>query len=82
MCIHKKYGNWDNGNPIHVWSCSAGPDVNKSWNYDASTGYISARHTTGKCLHKKYGSHWNNGNPIHLWDCSAGPAHNKSWILD
>ncbi|MEO1368509.1 MAG: ricin-type beta-trefoil lectin domain protein, partial [Acidobacteriota bacterium] len=81
MCLHKKYANWDNGNPIHVWSCASGPAINKTWDYDAASGRISARSSSGKCLHKKY-NNWNNGNPIHLWDCGAGSNANKSWNLD
>ena len=82
-CLHKKYGNgnWSNGNPIHLWDCSAGESANKTWIYDENTGYIRGAENPSKCIHKKYGN-WNNGNPIHVWDCSAGSADNKTWTYD
>lgn len=78
MCLHRKYGSWDNGNPIHLWSCAAGDASMKSWRYDPATGYIRSAANPAKCWHKKYGD-WSNGNPIHLWDCDAGPAAHKTW---
>lgn len=77
-CLHRKLGSWDNGNPIHLWSCAAGNSSMKSWNYDPATGYIRSAANPAKCWHKKYGD-WSNGNPIHLWDCDAGPAAHKTW---
>ena len=32
-CLHKKFGGWKNGNPIHVWDCDAGNPENKTWNF-------------------------------------------------
>src|SRR5262249_39708134 len=40
VCLHKQYGNWDNGNPIHTWSCEAGSSEMKTWIWERSTGYI------------------------------------------
>jgi hypothetical protein len=39
-CIHKKYADNNNGNPIHLWSCDQGSDDNKTWVYDEETQYI------------------------------------------
>jgi hypothetical protein len=80
-CFHKKEPNWNNGNSIHLWDCSAGGDQNKKWIYEPSTGYIKSASNKSKCIHKKL-NNWNNGNPIHLWDCNVGPASNKSWTYD
>ncbi len=80
-CLHKKSGNWDNGNPIHLWDCGAGGSEMKTWVYDAGTGYIRAKENPAKCLHKKSGN-WDNGNPIHLWDCDAGGPEMKTWVYD
>ena len=42
-CIHKKFGDFENGNPLHLYDCDAvGPTVegNKTWMYEPATGYI------------------------------------------
>ena len=80
-CFHKKYGGWANGNPIHIWDCAAGSEENKTWIYEANTGYIRGKLNPSKCLHKKTGG-WTNGDPIHVWDCAGGSAENKTWIID
>ena len=80
-CLHRKLNDWNNGNPVHLWSCAAGNASMKTWRYDRSTGQISSTANPAKCWHKKFGN-WNNGNPIHLWDCKAGPAANKTWTYD
>jgi len=77
-CLHKKDGNWNNGNIIHLWDCGAGEIGNKTWIYEESTGYIRAAYHPGKCLLRK-DSNWNNGNVIHLWDCDAGSTSAKTW---
>ena len=79
-CLHKKRPGWDNGNPIHLWACTAGPEENKTWRYDPATGYIRSAMNPNKCLHKKKGG-WDNGNPIHLWDCDAGVVEFKTWRI-
>ncbi len=81
QCLHRKYNNWDNGNPIHLWSCAAGSDAMKVWGYDLQTGYIRSIANPRMCWHRKL-NNWNNGNPIHLWSCSAGLAANKTWTYD
>ena len=81
ICFHKKYPDWKNGNPIHLWDCNQGPDENKTWVYDSDTGYIRAKSNPSKCFHKKYPD-WKNGNPIHLWDCNQGPDENKTWVYE
>jgi len=80
-CFHKKNAGWVNGNPIHIWDCSAGSSENKTWVYDSNTGYIKGKDNPNKCLHKKEKG-WANGNPIHIWDCSAGSSENKTWVYD
>lgn len=81
MCFHKKNGGWDNGNPIHLWSCSEGQRGWKTWVYEPSTGYIRNAERRDKCLHRKE-NNWSNGNPIHLWDCDAGSRAFKTWTYD
>jgi hypothetical protein len=81
QCLHKKYNNWNNGNPIHLWSCAAGSNTMKKWNYDPNTGYIRSVANRKMCWHKKF-ANWTNGNPIHLWNCSAGLAANKTWSYE
>jgi len=81
MCLHRKLNDWRNGNPIHLWSCSAGNASMKSWEYERSSGLIRSTANRNKCWHKQF-NHWQNGNPIHLWDCNAGPMENKSWDYD
>jgi len=80
-CFHKRDRGWSNGNPIHIWDCSAGGDENKAWNFDADTNYIRSATNPDKCLHKRNRG-WRNGNPIHVWDCEGGNAENKTWRFD
>ena len=80
-CLHKKQGNWSNGNPIHLWGCDAGVAEFKHWIYETETGYIRSAENPEKCLHKDRND-WENGNPVHLWDCDAGAARFKSWQYD
>jgi hypothetical protein len=81
QCLHKKNNNWDNGNPVHLWSCAAGSDAMKKWNYDLKTGYIRSANNPRMCWQKKKGI-WANGNPIHLWNCDAGVLANKTWTYE
>ena len=80
-CFHKKNAGWDNGNPVHLWSCAEGQTGWKTWVYEPSTGYIRNAARRDKCLHKKE-NNWNNGNAIHLWDCNAGNRSFKTWTYD
>lgn len=82
-CLHKKYANTENGNPIHLWDNCNVDDLNRNdeWIYDASTGLIKSAQNLSKCLHKK-DDNWNNGNIIHLYDCDKGSADNKTWVYD
>ena len=81
MCLHKQDDGWGDGNNIHLWDCSEGPSENKTWHYDARTGYIRAKSNPAMCLHKQDDG-WENGNNIHLWPCNQGPEENKSWDIN
>lgn len=80
-CLHKRFDNFANGNPIHIWDCAQGPDGNKTWIYEPQTGLIRNAEKPQTCLHKReYG--WDLGNQIHLWGCAAGTLENKTWLYD
>jgi hypothetical protein len=60
VCVAKKNGNWDNGNPIHFWSCEGSQD-NLRWSYDPISKKIMAVGNPSKCIAKKSkasGSGW------------------------
>jgi hypothetical protein len=76
VCIAKKRGDVNNGNPIHLWGC-AGSKPNLQWLYDTTSRKIKLASNPNKCIAKKYG-HARAGNPIHLWDCT-GSAANLMW---
>jgi hypothetical protein len=78
VCIHKQQGNWNNGNPLHLWRCDKGKDSFKNWQWDSRTGYIRSKTNRNKCIVKKNGN-WNNGNVLVLGDCNAGSVNLKSW---
>jgi hypothetical protein len=81
QCLHRQFDNWQNGNPIHLWQCSAGAPDMRMWQYDEQTGYIRSAANLEKCWHKARRD-WANGNPIHLWDCSDGLPAQKTWTYD
>jgi hypothetical protein len=78
LCFHKQQGNWNNGNPIHLWECSKGHEAFKSWVWERDTGYIRSTGNTAKCIVKKSNS-WVNGTEMVLGDCNSGSASMKSW---
>lgn len=83
VCIHRKFPNWDNGNPLHLWNCAEGPMENKTWAFHKKQGtstQLAAAYDPSTCVHKTY-DHWENGNPLHLWDCDAEMLPNEQWML-
>jgi Ricin-type beta-trefoil lectin domain len=81
QCLHRKFDNWQNGNPIHLWQCDAGAPNMKTWVFESNTGYIRSAADPSKCWHKDR-LDWTNGNPIHLWNCNEGGPEQKTWTYE
>ena len=79
-CLQAQTDSFANGVDVHVWDkcINGGPQKNRQWKYDTSTGYIHNIDDPSYCLQKQTNG-YSVGDNIHMWKCNEGIEENKQW---
>jgi hypothetical protein len=72
MCIHKKNSNWDNGNPLHLWSCADGHSGMKSWTMQLNPAPVAQPPRNDQATNQQY--------RVVSYQPSRIPADLESWL--
>lgn len=74
LCVDVRDGQYNNGNPIQLWTCKENLDVNQLWTIKTD-GTIRSN---GKCL-TTYG--YAAGNYVMIFDCNSAVAAATRWEI-